>query len=104
MKEWRMEGVIALAMNAPIMACAAMYGARGTLIDTPLTPMMTPAAIGPRKNAAGSPARCRSAAQAPDKAARNAHWAASGMLANLLADEFKTAVPAALFRGLLSKT
>ena len=44
-----MEGVIALAMNAPIMACAAMYGARGTLIDTPLTPMMTPAAIGPKQ-------------------------------------------------------
>src|SRR6476659_6388796 len=92
MKEWRMKGVIAPAMNAPIMACAAMYGACGTLMDTPLTPMMTPAAIGPRKNAAGSPARCRSAAHAPDKAARNDHWAAAGMLANLRAEEFKTAV------------
>jgi hypothetical protein len=98
-----MEEVIALAMNAPMMACAATYGALGTLTDAPLTPMMTPAAIGPRKNAAGSPARCRSAAQAPDKAARHAHWAASGMLANVRADEFKTAVPAALFRGCSSK-
>ena len=50
-----MEGVIAPAMNAPMMACAAMYGACGTLMHTPLTPKMTPAAIGPRKNAAGSP-------------------------------------------------